>query len=276
MTDDRLLRQLNEMLDGLPKVAPDRLLASVLDDIETGSQSRGRVSAYDWRRLVSNLARRQLAAGAVLIAVLGLIALDQIDRSPGTSGAGVLRSPSPTPVPTASAEQSQMPSPTARAMSANDYQVMSPPGRYDMPEPNTDGVGAWPADQVIVTVPGGWTQNGQWRGGGIVKHLYRRRDGESHLRAPRRARTWTQRLRPHLAFFGHDRRGPHGETAVTRRSRHLGRHRRAPRRKAGRVHHSRSTAEMWRPFWLDHAQRGRAMELPLVAGLAPSTDHRGR
>jgi hypothetical protein len=169
MTDDRLLRDLNDMLDGLPKVAPDRLLVSVLDGVQTSVQSRRRTSMYDWRRLVSNLAKPQLAVGAALIVVLGLIAINQIDRSPGSTGAGGSPSPSPSPVPSASAVASPMPSPSERARRAGDYQEMSPPGRYAMPEPNTDGVGAWPTDEVIVTVPGGWTQNGQWRGGGIVK-----------------------------------------------------------------------------------------------------------
>lgn len=43
------------------------------------------------------------------------------------------------------------------------------PGRYVMPEPNTDGVGKWPVDRLIVTVPDGWTQVTPVRGGGILK-----------------------------------------------------------------------------------------------------------
>jgi hypothetical protein len=72
-------------------------------------------------------------------------------------------SPSPSPAtPSASPAAPFSPMPD---VSGPGYQVMAP-GRHVMSEPNTDGVGTWPAE-VIVTVPAGWVQASRQRGGGI-------------------------------------------------------------------------------------------------------------
>lgn len=167
MTDDtRVLALLKDVLDDLPMAAPDRLLTSILHDIQAAPQRHRPSAVLGWRRLVSNKSVRPIAAGLVLVGVVGVIAVSQITSRPATSGPGTTSSPNPSE--SAAPSPSAFSSATAAAKLGEWYMPMSP-GRYVMLESNTDGVGKWPVGQVIVTVPDGWTQWGPWRGGGILK-----------------------------------------------------------------------------------------------------------
>ena len=106
MTDDkRVLDLLGEVLDELPKIAPDRLLAAVTEEIQRVPQ-RGRwrtVSA--WRGIASRRRSRPvLFVGLVVVGVIG-IAIGQLTPRP-VVGPGATSTPSstlaPSPTPTVS------------------------------------------------------------------------------------------------------------------------------------------------------------------------------
>ena len=167
MTDDaRVSALLKDLLDRSPTTAPDRLLTLVLRDVRVAPQRRQPPLLQGWRRLVTSRSMRPIAVGAIVVAVIGVVAVGQIVLRPATSGPGTTSSPPSSP--SAPPSPSPIPSSTPAARLGEWYRPMSP-GRYVMPEPNTDGVGKWPVGQVVVTVPVGWTQWGPWRGGGIVR-----------------------------------------------------------------------------------------------------------
>ena len=160
MTDDsRFLDLLGDVLADPPTTAPDRLLASVLDGVRTGPQ-RGRGLFGIGRGLDRSL--RRLAPIALIGAIVVAVTVIQSSTRPAVLAPRPTGSPSVAP-----ASPSPVPSPDS-VKYAESYAIMSP-GRYEMPEPNTDGFGDWPVDRVIVTVPEGWVQWGPARGGGILK-----------------------------------------------------------------------------------------------------------
>ena len=161
MTDDgRLLRLLAGVLDEYPKLAPDELLVRVLDDVRTARQRPRWLMVPTWRRSSSNAAWAAIVGAAAVLAIaIGIVAYTPLAH------------PSGTQLPSATPGRSVVPSlpaatPPAAFKVAPEYTVMDP-GRYLMPEPNTDHAGTWPT-RVIVTVPAGWTQWGPARGGGIL------------------------------------------------------------------------------------------------------------
>jgi hypothetical protein len=169
MTDDsRVIALLKDVLDASPTTAPDRLLTTVLRDVREAPQRGRRPFPRDWRRLVANRSGRLVTVGVVLVAVIGVVAVGQIALRPTTSAPGVSGSsttssseaPSRSPIPT--------PTPTQAARFGPAYGPLAP-GRYTMPEPNTDLAGPWPRGRVTLTVPDGWTQSSATRGGGIVR-----------------------------------------------------------------------------------------------------------
>jgi hypothetical protein len=169
MTDDaRVIALLKDVLDGSPTTAPDRLLTSVLRDLREAPQRRRPTFLQDWRRLVASRSVRLVTVGGVLVAVIGVLAVGQIALRPASSGPGM--SGSPTSSPSAAPSRSPIPTPTLAAKYGAPYEPL-PPGRYIMPEPNTDLAGPWPVGHVILTVPAGWTQDSSVRGGGIERDM---------------------------------------------------------------------------------------------------------
>lgn len=161
MTDSSLFdRLLADVLDDWPTVAPTRLTTLIYSGVETTPQRRRRMFMPGWRRPKSYRSLLPLAAGLTLVFVAGVATFDRLATRPGTSGPAATESPNPSMTPTRVAPLGVVGSGQTVPLHA---------GRYQMPEPNTDGAGTWPVGRLILTVPEGWTQVSTWRGGGIRK-----------------------------------------------------------------------------------------------------------
>ena len=102
MDDARTLRLLTEVLDELPTTAPDRLLGSVLDDVQAVPQRGRRPSIRHWRNTHPGARRSKLVPVGLILGVVAVVALLQIVPRTGV-GPAASASPSAAAVATAPA-----------------------------------------------------------------------------------------------------------------------------------------------------------------------------
>ncbi len=103
MTDDgRFMDLLTDVLDAFPSAPPDRLLRSVLDDVQARPR-RGHHTPIDrWRGVLPNAGRTWFAPVGLVLGVVAVVALLQFVPRTGV-GPAAGGSPSPTAVATAPA-----------------------------------------------------------------------------------------------------------------------------------------------------------------------------
>jgi hypothetical protein len=138
--DDWVLRLLTEVLDGPPKKAPDRLLASVLAGVGSAPQRR--------RWAIPKLGDRdprpstfRVAGAGLLVAVVAIVALIQLAPRSAISTLGATASPSggsPSPATSATASPSPSPSPSATPSGSGPASVF-PGGAIALEDLGRDG-----------------------------------------------------------------------------------------------------------------------------------------
>jgi hypothetical protein len=109
--DDRVLRLLGDVLDRQPTSAPDRLLTTVLDKLQTAPQ-RGRWFLPNWRDLLTAPSLARLAIGGLVAAVIA-VAMFQLTPRSALVGPGATSTSSPTIAPSTVASPSSTPALTA-------------------------------------------------------------------------------------------------------------------------------------------------------------------
>jgi len=97
--DSRVLSLLDDVLDALPSTAPDRLLRSVLDDVQAMPQRRRPPSIRQWRHPRPGAPRSWFAPVALILGAVSVVALAQLAPRAGV-GPAASGSPSPAAVPT--------------------------------------------------------------------------------------------------------------------------------------------------------------------------------